>query len=416
MIRQGDVYYAWATDPTVRGAGTCGGFVTGILIHLLESCTVDAVIGVRTGADIYDATLAIMETPEAVRSSAGTLYCGTLLVTKLLIRYLEGNAGKKLAVVVKGCDAKAIIEMSKRNRIDLDDILLIGLTCSGTISPVNAREMASHMFGINPGDVTGIELSQGQCILRHSGGEKGIPIEDLEKEGYGRHPCCQRCLTRVPRQCDLVCGSWGVTGEYAGNTTFIEVCSKKGAETLQKAARAGAVGIEPPGEKAIEIRKQVEEAMMKLSRNNRAAQFYEAGYGQQLLDRMMTEMSRCIKCYQCSEACPLCMCRECQTKKPWLVKPGQVPPPFMFHLIRISHIADSCVNCGQCEDRCPMEIRNSLFMNRLQDELELMFGYHPGERAGRPVVARVNELEEWEHHYSGISGREYPFFPEKRSR
>lgn len=46
-----------------------------------------------------------------------------------------------------------------------------------------------------------------------------------------------------------------------------------------------------------------------------------------------------------------------------------------------------------------MEIRNSLFMNALQHELELMFGYHAGEKAGSPVLAKVNELEEWEHNY-----------------
>ena len=113
----------------------------------------------------------------------------------------------------------------------------------------------------------------------------------------------------------------------------------------------------------------------------------------------MMDMSRCIKCYQCTEACPLCICEDCRIKKPWLVKPGQVPPPFMFHLIRVSHIADSCINCGQCEDRCPMDIPNSLFFNALQGELELMFGYHAGERGGMPVLAKVNELEEWEHNY-----------------
>ncbi|MDD1728573.1 MAG: formate dehydrogenase, partial [Methanospirillum sp.] len=46
-----------------------------------------------------------------------------------------------------------------------------------------------------------------------------------------------------------------------------------------------------------------------------------------------------------------------------------------------------------------MEIPNSRYMNALQVELELMFGYHAGDRDGKPVVAKMNELEEWEHNY-----------------
>lgn len=46
-----------------------------------------------------------------------------------------------------------------------------------------------------------------------------------------------------------------------------------------------------------------------------------------------------------------------------------------------------------------MEIPNSLYMHALQTELETMFGYHAGEHRGNPVVAKVNEWEEWEHNY-----------------
>ncbi|MFA5214331.1 MAG: 4Fe-4S dicluster domain-containing protein, partial [Methanoregula sp.] len=80
--------------------------------------------------------------------------------------------------------------------------------------------------------------------------------------------------------------------------------------------------------------------------------------------------------------------------KPYLVKPGEVPPNFMFHLIRYAHIADSCVNCGQCEELCPMEIPNALFMHAQQVELEKMFGHVPGVDMKLPLLALVEEREE----------------------
>ncbi|WP_319578843.1 Coenzyme F420 hydrogenase/dehydrogenase, beta subunit C-terminal domain [uncultured Methanospirillum sp.] len=399
MIRSGDVYYAWSTDPIIREGGSSGGFVSGLLVHLLESRIVDAAVVMKKGADIYDASMAVLTDHHEVALCSGSLYCGTLLNAKYLYRYLQSNPGQNVAVVVKGCEAKAIIELAKRNRINLDNLILIGLNCSGTINPIIARKMVRQRYGLDPDTVGSIYFAHGMCQVETSDTMYSLPIEDLEQEGYGRRLCCQRCQTRIPRQCDLVCGDWGVIGEYTGNTTCIEVCSKKGAVTLESAINNHAIMVEAADPHGVEARSRVEEAMQALSLKCRTDQFSKIPPGDQLLKSMMLDMSRCIKCYQCTEGCPLCVCEDCQTKKPWLVKPGQVPPPFMFHLIRASHIADSCINCGQCEERCPMEIPNSLYMHALQTELETMFGYHAGEHRGIPVVSKVNEWEEWEHNY-----------------
>lgn len=404
------MFYAWATDPLMREAGDSGGFVTGMLHYLLTEGIVDAAFAVRKGADIYDAEIAIITNPDDLVASAGSLYCGTLLSSKFLIRYLQGNSGMRIAAVVKGCEAKALVELAKRNQVDLDDVFLIGLNCSGTIHPLTARRMASERYAMDPDQVRHISFSQGRCVFSTGDQTVAIPLDELEQSGYGRRFCCQRCTTHIPRQCDLVCGTWGVIGEYTGNTTFVEVCSRKGGEILQTAAQRGTVVIESADPNGVAIRARVEEAMDLVTRQNRTAQFSGIGTGDRLLERMMLDMSRCVKCYQCTEACPLCICEDCRIKKPWLVKPGQIPPPFMFHLIRVSHIADSCVNCGQCEDRCPMDIPNSLFMHALQAELEIMFGYHAGERKGKPIVAKVNELEEWEHNYGDTFGELYEMF------
>ncbi|HWQ64495.1 MAG TPA: Coenzyme F420 hydrogenase/dehydrogenase, beta subunit C-terminal domain [Methanospirillum sp.] len=399
MIRKGEIFYAWSTDSELRDKGSSGGFVSGLLTHLLSTGIVDAVSVTKKGADIYDASMVILTDPTEIAQCSGSLYCGTLSSAKYLYRYTQSNPGQRIAAVVKGCEAKAIIELAKRNRVNLNDILLIGLTCSGTINPITARKMIVDRYEIDPDTVENIYFSQGKCQVETSDTIFSLPIEDLEQDGYGRRLCCQRCQTRIPRQCDLVCGDWGVIGEYSGNTTCIEVCSKKGAITLESAINDHAIVVEAADPQGVEMRSRVEEAMQMLSLENGKEQFSKIPPGDQLLKSMMLDMSRCIKCYQCTEACPLCVCEDCRTKKPWLVKPGQVPPPFMFHLIRASHIADSCINCGQCEERCPMEIPNSLYMHALQSELEQMFGYKAGELPGTPVVAKVNEWEEWEHNY-----------------
>jgi formate dehydrogenase subunit beta len=395
MVAKGDMVYASAADAGILEKGECGGAVTALLKYALESGMVDAVLTVKKGYDIYDATPVLIKDPAELADTAGSLHCGTLLLPKLIKKYLDGAKNEKLAVTLKGCDAKAMYELAKRKQINLDNVIMIGLNCGGSVSPVAARKMIADKFEMDPDSVVKEEIDKGQFIVIDEKGEhKGISIDELEEAGYGRRANCQRCKTKVPRQCDLACGNWGVIGDKAGKATFVEVCSEKGAALLEGAAKAGAIETAAPIPKGIEIRGKIENAMFKLADKHRAEQFGALGESEDRLKVIMDATSRCIKCYQCIENCPICYCVECSTKKPHLVTPGQVPPPFMFHLIRFSHISDSCVNCGQCEELCAMDIPNALFMHSLQVEMEKMFGFVPGVNMDLPVLALVEEPTE----------------------
>ncbi|MEG3057255.1 MAG: Coenzyme F420 hydrogenase/dehydrogenase, beta subunit C-terminal domain [Methanoculleus sp.] len=395
MAAKGDTIYAWATDAACQERGECGGAVTALLTHALETGMVDAVFAVKRGQDIYDAVPVLITDPAEIAETAGSLHCGTLLLSKLFKNYLDGAQNMKIAVTVKGCDAMGLYELAKRKQVNLDNVLMIGLNCGGTVSPVTARKMIREKFEVDPDDVVKEEIDKGQFIIVTKDGEhKGISMDDLEDEGYGRRSNCRRCKMKIPRQADLACGNWGVIGDKAGKATFVEVCSEKGANLLNDAVNAGAVATEPANPKGVAIRGKVEGAMLKLGDKWRTRYFEGLGEGKERLKKILEDTSRCIKCYACIENCPICYCVECSTKKPYLVEPGQVPPPFMFHLIRYAHIADSCINCGQCEEHCAMDIPNSLFMHAMQVDLQEMFGHTPGVDMELPVLALVEEPTE----------------------
>ena len=397
MVAKGDMVYAWTTSPELAEVAECGGAVTGLLKYALENNIVDAVLAVKKGVDLYDAVPTLITDPAEIGQTAGSLHCGTLLLSKLIKKYLDGANDMRLGVTVKGCDAMGIYELAKRNQVNLDNILMIGVNCGGSVSPVAARKMIAEKFGVNPDDVVKEEIDKGQFIIVTKDGQhKGISIDELEEEGFGRRSNCRRCKMKIPRQADLACGNWGVIGDKAGKATFVEVCSEKGANLLDAAVKAGAIATEPANPKGIEIRGKVENAMLKLGDKWRARYFESLGEGKERLQKIMEDSSRCTKCYACIENCPICYCVECSTKKPYLVAPGVLPVPFMFHLIRYAHVADSCVNCGQCEENCPMEIANSLYMHALQTEMEKMFGHVPGVNMDLPVLALVEERAERE--------------------
>jgi formate dehydrogenase subunit beta len=394
MAKKGDLLYAWTTDAGIREKAELGGAVTALWKYALASKTVDAILAVTKGVDLYDAKPVIITDPDDLAKTAGSLHCGTLLLPKLIKKYLGGSKHTRIGVTVKGCDAMAFYELAKRRQLDLDQIIMIGVNCGGSVNPVTARTMIAEKYGIDPNTVYREEIDKGQFIIEYTGGHKGISVDELEEAGFGRRPNCRRCTMKIPRQADLACGNWGVIGPRAGKATFVEVCSEKGAALLDGAVKNGILATEAPDPKGIGIRAKVGDAMLRLGQMWRRRDFDGLGEGRDRLQVIMKETSRCIKCYQCISQCPICYCVDCTTKNPVYVPPGELPVSFMFHLIRFAHIADSCVNCGQCEDVCPMEIPNSLFMHAQQVELEKMFGYVPGVDRELPPHAFVEERAE----------------------
>lgn len=386
MTSKGDMVYASATDPHTREDGESGGAVTALLRFALERGMVDAVLGVEKGYDVYDAKPVLITDPAEVGQTSSSLHCGTLLLSKLFRNYLDGAKDIRIAASLKGCDVMGMYELAKRGYVDLDNVLMIGLNCGGSITPGMARSIVGDKMGLDPDAVEKEEISKGKFMVRSKTFEGSVSIDELENEGYGRRGNCRRCKMKVPRNADLACGQWGVTGE--ADTTFVEVCSRKGSELLDRAVDAGVIGVSEPDPKGIEIRGRIENSMLRLADSWREKDLKPLQMGRDRLQKMMEETSRCIKCYTCVDACPVLS----GDKGPYLtVTPGEVPPRFEFHLVRYFHVADSCINCGQCEELCPMDIPNSLFMHAIAVDLEKIYGYHAGEDMSIPAVAIMKE-------------------------
>ena len=282
-IKKGDMMYAWTNDAEIAKKAECGGAVTTLLKYALENKMVDAVLAVQRGTDIYDAVPTLITDPKKLAGSAGSLHCGTLLLSKMIKKYLGGAKNQKIALTVKGCDLMGILEIAKRNEINLANLFIIGVNCGGTVSPIMARKMITEKFGVDPDTVHKEEIDKGQFIIEYEGGHKGISIDELEEAGYGRRSNCRRCLYKVPRQADLACGNWGVIGDKAGKATFVEVCSDKGANLFDAAVKAGVLKTSAPEAKGLEMRTKVENSMLKLGDKWRAKDFGALGEGRERL-------------------------------------------------------------------------------------------------------------------------------------
>ncbi len=393
---KGDLYLAWSSDEKIREKGESGGAVTALLKFALASGIVDAVLAVKKrNGNRYDGVLSLMTHPDQVIESAGTLHFATVNVAKEIKEYLNGANDMKMAVTCKPCDCRAIIELAKRGQINIENVILVGLNCTGTLLPAVARRMIRDEYEADPDDVVSEDMDNAKFVIKLADGTtKERELNKLEEKGYGRRENCRRCTINIPRMADMACGAWGTRGK---NATFIEVCSPKGSKLIEKAIEAGALIVEPADREAVEERAKKDKEAIELAEawEKKDLDVLRLLPYNDRLKYWLRYFDRCIKCFGCRDACPICYCQECYLEpERGFVKAGETPPGMMYHLVRLAHVADSCVNCGQCEDVCPMEIPLTKLYYMLNCELSSLFDYIPGmDVSNYPPLTTVTDEE-----------------------
>jgi coenzyme F420-reducing hydrogenase delta subunit/ferredoxin len=89
------------------------------------------------------------------------------------------------------------------------------------------------------------------------------------------------------------------------------------------------------------------------------------------------QFARCLRCYACRAACPLCYCTSCIADKH---RPQWVPTAIdergnsAWNVIRAMHLAGRCSGCDECARACPADIRLDLINRKLALEVERQFG------------------------------------------
>ena len=96
------------------------------------------------------------------------------------------------------------------------------------------------------------------------------------------------------------------------------------------------------------------------------------------------QLSKCIRCNACRNACPACSCRKCvfDSNKFDSAQKANVDSfeEKMFHVIRAFHVAGRCTDCGECSRVCPQGIPLHLFNRKFIKDINEFYGeYQAGE-------------------------------------
>lgn len=232
--------------------------------------------------------------PGAVRNLAG---------------YLRGLAGRKVAVCVKGCDSRSVVQLLSEGLLRREELILIGLPCAGVLG----RD------GL-PAD------GPAQPERDAPEGWPSVPDALLDAR-------CLRCRFPNPVLADVTIGP-------------------------ERTPR------EPEGGPHADL---------------------DAFLAQPVMERFRhweRELGRCLRCYACRNACPLCVCRDhclAETRRPgWLSQSSSVREKLLFQVIHAVHTAGRCTECGECQRACPVGIPLLTMKRVLAREAEALFGHVAG--------------------------------------
>lgn len=280
--------------------------------RLLESGEVELVIGFRQG------TLPLRAAPAFIHaaSDAEGLIWGPFCENNLA-RYLVGLQGRKVAIVAKGCDTRAILALMVEHQVERDQVVIIGVPCRGMVD----RRVVARCA---PGEVLATRWSEETITVEGEGFTRRLRRKDV------LYPSCAVCTYPNPVIHDYLVSEpvtvWS-DDVYAQIVAFEE---------------------KPPTERWA---------------------YFEA------------ETSRCIRCYACREACPLCYCEECfvDHTTPCWIESGVTPGGLQgWHIGRAYHLAGRCVSCGACQRACPMEINLVYLTGKLNKDVWELYGFEAG--------------------------------------
>lgn len=95
------------------------------------------------------------------------------------------------------------------------------------------------------------------------------------------------------------------------------------------------------------------------------------------------QMERCLRCYACRNACPMCVCRDycvAESRDPhWMTQEDSVREKLYFQTIHALHLAGRCTGCGECQRACPVGIPILALRQQIGRAVSQLFdGYKAG--------------------------------------
>ena len=235
-----------------------------------------------------------------------------------LCNYLTKRTDK-IGIIANGCNSRNIVTHIIENQIKRDQIYIVGIPCEGMI------DHRAVTRAVKQREILDIQQNGASFVV------KGQDFEETFEKDKFLQSNCAVCTHRNPVMYDEMLGD--PVAEQTGINPYNDVEKIEAMDPEKK-----------------------------------------QGFFTRLI-------SKCIRCYACRNACPLCYCPTCfvdESAPQWVGKSIDPTDTMTFHFLRAYHCAGRCTDCGACERVCPMGISMRQFTKKLNKDTQELFSWEAG--------------------------------------
>ncbi|MFC1993314.1 4Fe-4S dicluster domain-containing protein [Chloroflexota bacterium] len=299
---------------------------------LLEQGKVDYIVGFEPGSLKFTTTPLITRD----KNDVDRLVINSFIVNNLadFLTELKGRVG----IVAKGCDSRSVVSLIQDNKVNREDVVILGVPCPGIIDLNKVEKLV------------GKDRDELKDIVRE--GDRIIVTVDSKKNEYPLAETlfdnCLGCELPTPQKYDILLGE---------STSPV-------AETVASQAKI--------------------EQLKGMTSQGR-------------WDFWKNEFGRCIRCYACRNVCPACFCQRCfveESEPQWVSSAPRWQDNLLFQVVRNIHVAGRCTDCGECERACPANIPLRSLAREMYDIVGELFHFKPGmDKDALPLMVHYEQEE-----------------------
>ena len=290
---------------------------------LLADGTVKAVLGWKQGEFDYDITPAVFASEDELKNGFVFGDFCGANFSKYLLKATKKVDGKIL-VFLKPCDTYSFNQLLTEHRFDREKVYAIGIPCEGMAD-------IDKVKAISGDGITAIECGEKILVTTlYNDAPVAVDLADVLEER------CEHCKSKKHVAYDELLGE---EGDVIESARFDEVARLEAMTPDERFA------------------------------------FWQ------------NELSRCIRCNACRDACPACTCEKCVFDNPNSGVENKSPAnefeEKLFHIIRAYHVAGRCTDCGECSRVCPQNIPLHLLNRKFIKDMNAFYGeYQAGAEVG----------------------------------